>query len=136
MYQNSRLRLQVIAEEGGKANFIITSDIIPQAPLTINYIPRSSGFLHSSISGASLTTQPPLAFRPVDANDPTNTRATTTLSIGLDDDTLPNPNGDIMVTLQAETPIANTTYKVHATNDNATVQVKDDESKIIPVIEH
>ena len=122
------------AEEGGKANFIITSDIIPQAPLTINYIPRSSGFLHSSISGATLTTQPPLAFRPVDANDPTNTRATTTLSIGLDDDTLPNPNGDIIVTLQAETPIANTTYKVHATNDNATVQVKDDESKIIPVL--
>ena len=121
------------AEEGGNADFIITSDIIPHAPLTINYLPVSANFLQSSISNNQQTTPQPLTFMPEDETDSTNTRAKATLSVPLDNDDTVEENGTIMVTLQPETPNANTTYKVHATNNNATVQVEDDDAEI-PVL--
>ena len=101
--------------------------------LTINYLPVSANFLQSSISNNQQTTPQPLTFMPEDETDSTNTRAKATLSVPLDNDDTVEENGTIMVTLQPETPNANTTYKVHATNNNATVQVEDDDAEI-PVL--
>ena len=61
--------------------------------------------------------------------DPINT----TLRVPLHNDDLAEANGTVQVTLQSETP-TNTTYKLTATNTQATVHVEDDDSKVPGII--
>ena len=110
------------------ADFRITSDILPHTGLTIQYIPVSTSFLPSGISTIKQSTNPPLTFIEPTNGDPINT----TLRVPLHNDDLAEANGTVQVTLQSETP-TNTTYKLAATNTQATVHVEDDDSKV-PVL--
>ena len=68
----------------------------------------------------------PITFTPVDANDSSNSTATATLSILIDDDNLHEIDGTIKVLLKNEVPV-NTNYKVHVVNNNATLTVTNDD---------
>ena len=109
------------------ADFTITSNILPHAGLMIRYLPESTRYLPFGIS-SKIQTSDPLNFTP----NSSGSGATATLSVDLDDDMLPELNGFLMITLQDENP-ADVNYMVHDTNNNATVTVEDDDSKV-PVL--
>ena len=130
------------------ADFTITADILPFDSLTIQYLPVSyspppsdpsllitlvllgilpnTSFLPDGISNRQQITPQPLAFTLVDPEDPTNTTATATLRVPLEDDETYERPGTVSITLQDESP-ANITYKVHDINDNATLNVQDND---------
>ena len=129
------------------ANFTITADIIPYNDLVIHYLPvsrlsatttelqtlqttteyapTSTSYLATGIS-ASPQVSLPLRFTLVDADDSTNTTATTTLSLPIKNDEILEVGGTVKVTLRPDSP-ANTNYKVHRLNNNATLSVTDDD---------
>ena len=136
------------------ANYTITSDIIPHDNIKIQYLPLSttvisselqqlftdqnytrtdtSSFLPGGVSGLQQSTPQSLIFTPVAPNNPSNTQATATLRVPLDDDDEFEYNGTIRVTLQDESP-ANVSYQVHNVNDNATLNVRDNDLPVLRV---
>ena len=105
------------------ASFTITSEVAVTS-LTLNYTPESVNFLESG-SGIPTSTQNPLPFS-------TESPYITKLLIPLRDNNLPDPAGSIRVTLNEESPPADS-YTVAGLPDNsAVVNVTDDES--LPVL--
>ena len=92
---------------------------------TTEYAPTSTSYLATGIS-ASPQVSLPLRFTLVDADDSTNTTATTTLSLPIKNDDILEVGGTVKVTLRPDSP-ANTNYKVHRLNNNATLSVTDDD---------
>ena len=109
------------------ADFIITSDIIPRPGLEIHYLPVSTNFLSTSVSNTAQNNDQ-LVFTQANSDAP----IVATLSVPLDSDDTKELNGTVQVTLQNDDPVG-TDYTVNATNNNATVNIEDDDAEI-PVL--
>ena len=123
-----------VNESTGSANFTIESNVLPAGRFAIKYLPVSENFLPDGVSNVEQTTPQSqlLSFTSVDANDPTNTRATATLNVPLNNDDVAEANGTLMVTLQPEGQFPSN-YTVDGTKNSATIDIIDNDAKI-PVL--
>ena len=96
--------------------------MLPAGRFAIKYLPVSASFLPDGVSNVEQTTPQSqlLSFATIDANDPTNTRATATLSVPLNNDDVAEANGTLMVTLQPEGQFPSN-YTVDGTKNSATI---------------
>ena len=103
------------------AQFTVSSNSLPDSPLTINFTPESTNFLATNVSGTPQSTINPLQFS---GNGP----YTSTLRVLLDNDSLVEANGRVTVTLN-ELNQSNSTYLVASSpNNTAFVEVIDDDA--------
>ena len=83
--------------EGATANFIVTASFLPTEAIAVRYTPVSEDFLADGESNTTVTADPALAFR-----EGLN-GITADLRIEIDADSIDDPDGTIMVTLEDDT---------------------------------
>ena len=119
------------AENGvaGTADFLITSTVANTSGLILNYLPIGDAFLPVGIANKPQTERN-LTFTPV----PQQTTSTATLRVPLDNDSLIEANGTVMVTLLPDPYTGSISYTLPTNNTSATVNVEDDDALNLPVL--